>query len=75
MLKYVNAPGIWWLTPLIPALGRQRQMDLCEFEASLVYRASSRTGSKATEKPIVMSCWSPKGAVLQGKTLHCSCSS
>jgi hypothetical protein len=25
------------------ALGRQRQMDLCEFEASLVYKASSRT--------------------------------
>ena len=31
--------------PLIPALGRQRQMDLCEFEAGLVYRASSRTAS------------------------------
>ena len=26
-------------------------MDLGEFEASLVYRASSRIGSKATEKP------------------------
>ena len=25
-------------------------MDLCEFEVSLVYRTSSRTGSKATEK-------------------------
>ena len=28
-------------------LRRQRQVDLYEFEASLVYRASSRTGSKA----------------------------
>ena len=41
----------WWcLMPLIPALRRQRQVDLCEFEASLVYRASSRTdptGSKS----------------------------
>ena len=37
--------------PLIPALGRQRQEDLCEFEASLVYTVSSRTGSIATEKP------------------------
>ena len=36
--------------PLIPALGRQQQVDLCEFEASLVYRASSRTSSKSTEK-------------------------
>ena len=36
---------------LIPALGRLRQQaDLCEFEASLVYRASSKTGSKATQK-------------------------
>ena len=31
--------GQWWHTPLIPALGRQRQLDLCEFKASLVFRA------------------------------------
>ena len=36
--------------PLIPALRKQRQADLCELEASLVYRASAGTGSKATEK-------------------------
>ena len=36
--------------PLTPALGRQRQADLCEFEAWST-RASSRTGTKATEKP------------------------
>ena len=29
--------------PLIPALRRQRQEDLCEFEAKLIYRVSSRT--------------------------------
>jgi hypothetical protein len=32
--------------PLIPVLGMQRQSDLCEFEASLVYqgyRVSSKT--------------------------------
>ena len=28
--------------PLIPALRRQRQVDLCEFETSLVNTASSR---------------------------------
>ena len=32
--------GQWRHMPLIPALGRHRQADLCEFEASLVYRAS-----------------------------------
>jgi hypothetical protein len=29
--------------PLIPALWRQSQVDLCEFKASLVYIARSRT--------------------------------
>ena len=34
--------------PLIPVLGRQ--VDSCEFEASLSTRASSRAGPKAAEK-------------------------
>ena len=29
--------------PLVPALGRQRQLDVDEFEPGLVYNASSRT--------------------------------
>jgi hypothetical protein len=37
--------------PLIPALGRQRQADLCELEASLVYRVSSRT-ARDTKAPV-----------------------
>ena len=40
--------------PLIPALGVQRQAELCEFKVSLVYRGSSRTGSKATQKNPVL---------------------
>ena len=36
--------------PLISALRRQRQADPCEFEASLVYRMSSKMGSKATQR-------------------------
>ena len=35
---------------LIPALRRQRQVDFCEFEASLGYRVSSRIGSKTTQR-------------------------
>ena len=38
---------------LIPALGRQRQADLCEVEDRMVYRVSSR---KATHGYIVRLC-------------------
>jgi len=39
----------WWHMSLIPTLGRQRQANLCEIRASLVYRANSRT-AKATQR-------------------------
>ena len=39
-----------WHTPFISALGRHRQVDFGEFETSLVYRASSRTDSKTTQR-------------------------
>jgi hypothetical protein len=35
----------------MPALRRQRHGDLCEFEASLVYRVNSRT-ARAKEKTL-----------------------
>jgi hypothetical protein len=35
--------------PLIPALRRQRQVELCEFEASMTCRLISRR-AKATQK-------------------------
>ena len=38
--------------PLVPALGRQRQADLCELEASLVYRASSRIARTAQRNSV-----------------------
>jgi hypothetical protein len=46
----------WWHRSLIPALGRQRQSDLCEFKASLVYRAIFRI-AKATQR---VSVWKNK---------------
>ena len=33
----------WQHKTLIPAFGSQRQADLCEFGASLVYKVNSRT--------------------------------
>jgi hypothetical protein len=40
--------GQWWRTPLIPALGRQ----ISEFQASLVYRVSSRTARAIQRNPV-----------------------
>ena len=42
----------WWRIPLISALGRQKQVDLCEFEASLAYRVSSRTVRDTQRNPV-----------------------
>ena len=42
-----------WHTPLTPALERQRQADLCEFEGSLVYRVSSRTVRASQRNPVL----------------------
>ena len=35
---------------LIPALRKQRQVDFCEFKASLVYRVSSRTARTVSQR-------------------------
>ena len=37
--------------PLIPALGRQRRVNLCEFETSLVYSEFQDRIQSYTEKP------------------------
>jgi hypothetical protein len=42
---------VWWHTPLIPALGKQRQA-ISEFEASLVHRVSSRTARATQRNPV-----------------------
>ena len=48
----MNSLWVKWHTSLILALGRQRQEDLCEFEASLVYRASSKTARATQRNPV-----------------------
>jgi len=39
--KYILARQRWHM-PLIPALWRQKQVDLSEFETSLIHRVCSR---------------------------------
>ena len=46
MVSYKKVRG----TPLIPALGRQRQVDFSEFKVSLVYKVSSRTARAVTQR-------------------------
>jgi hypothetical protein len=50
MLKAVNVARWWWCTPLIPTLGRQRQVGLIEFKASLIYKVGSRTSRAVTQR-------------------------
>jgi hypothetical protein len=40
--------------PLTPVLKRQRQADLCEFEASLVCKGSSKKARPVTQKNPVL---------------------
>ena len=42
----------WGHMPLIPAVRRQRQADLWEFEASLIYRVCSRTDWATQRNPV-----------------------
>lgn len=45
-LKIKKIPNwAWWLIPLISALERLRQVDVCELEALLVYRGQSKKAS------------------------------
>jgi hypothetical protein len=42
---------VWWRTPLIPALGRQRQADF-RVRGRLVYKVSSRTARVIQRNPV-----------------------
>ena len=50
IFKTKQAAGWCWHTPLIPALGRQRQVDLSESDACLVSKGNSRPTSSATQR-------------------------
>ena len=42
---------------MIPALRRQRQAYLCEFKASLVYKACPRTARAVTQRNPISKRW------------------
>jgi hypothetical protein len=43
---------LWCCTLLAPAFGKQRQTDLCEFKAILVYKVNSRTAWAKQRTPV-----------------------
>ena len=47
--KLTVLAGQWWHVHLIPSPRRQRHAELCEFKASLVYRARCRI-ARATQR-------------------------
>ena len=51
MFTEIMIPLWWWHTPLTIAYGRQRQEDLREFKASLVYRVSYRIARAVQRNP------------------------
>lgn len=42
---------VWWRTPLIPMLRRQRQANLNKFETMLVYKERFRIGRATQRNP------------------------
>jgi hypothetical protein len=56
----------WWHTPLTPAFRRQRQVDLCNFKASLVSRVSSRAFRAIAQKnPVLKKIINPKSVLAE----------
>ena len=42
---------MWWRTPVIPALGRLRQEDQCEFETNLGYKSELKASMNCIVRP------------------------
>lgn len=52
-IKIPRENQAWWHTPLVPACGRQRQVDLYVFKVIyIVYRACSRTAGPTLRNPV-----------------------
>lgn len=50
--QIIIAARWWWITPFIPLLGRQKQVDFGEFEDNLVYRGSFRAARVTQGNPV-----------------------
>lgn len=58
-LALKNVCWAWWFLPLLLAFERQKEVDLCDLEASLVYRSSSRITKTTQRNPV----WKNKSSI------------
>ena len=58
----------WCSTPLNPVHGRQRQANLCEVVASLVYRESARTATATQRNSLLRTKMGEKTTTTKKKT-------
>ena len=71
--KNANTSRVWQRTPLIPALAC-RGSRISEFEASLVYKVSSRTARAIQRNPVSKNHTHTKGYLfILCILVHCSC--
>jgi hypothetical protein len=59
-LKNIIIAGWWWCMSLIPALRRQRLLDLCVFKASLAYRVEFQDNQGYTKRNLVLEKKNPE---------------
>ena len=60
MCYKTSRAGRWWCSSIIPALLRQGQVDLCEFEVRLIYREGSWTAKATQRNPVLKITTKPK---------------
>ena len=65
---YISSCPVVAHIPLVPALGRKGQVDLCEFKVSLAYRVKPCIRKKIRNQPISRPCNSTVGHIPKGGT-------
>lgn len=63
----------WWCMPLIPEFRKKRLVDICEFEASLVYKGHSSIARATQRNPVLKKPKQNKKKTTQKKQFEKTC--